>query len=178
MANSYDQEQRRLSQESLQIALFSLMKVQPFASITVSELCKKAGISRMAFYRNYNSKEEVIVDYFKNYVQPFYQYLSGQPQKNPVVITRAFFEYVDQHTELFEVLIKSGAESLLIREFTNFVSQFYLENVRSIPFEGEYAFYWNSFISAGLYNMTIEWIKNDKKTSIDLLTKLTVQIGG
>lgn len=178
MANSYDQEQRQLSQESLQIALFVLMKNKPFTNITISELCKKAGISRMAFYRNYNSKEEVVVDYFKNYVNPFYQYLSSQKEKDPVTITRAFFEYVDQHTELFEVLIKSGAENLLVREFTQFVSQFYLDNVRSITFEGDYAFYWNSFISAGLYNMTIKWIKNDKKASIDLLTEITVKVGG
>lgn len=178
MANSYDQEQRQLSQESLQLALFSLMKNQLFATITIRELCKKAGISRMAFYRNYNSKEEVVVDYFKNYVQPFYQYLSNQKEKEPVAITRAFFEYVDRHTELFAVLIKSGVENLLIKEFTQFVSQFYLDNVQSIPFEGDYAFYWNSFISAGLYNMTIEWIKNDKETSIDLLTEIAVKVGG
>lgn len=178
MANSYDQEQRQLSQESLQLALFTLMKEQSFTTITISELCKKAGISRMAFYRNYHSKDEVVVAYFRNYVQPFYQYLSNQKEKDPVAITRDFFEYVDRNTELFAVLIKSDAENLLTREFTKLVSQFYLDNVRSIPFEGDYAFYWNSFISAGLYNMMIEWIKNDKKTSIDLLTEIAVKAGG
>lgn len=178
MANAYDQEQRQLSQESLQLALFALMKTQTFASITISELCKKAGISRMAFYRNYDSKEAVVVDYFKNYVQPFYQHLSAQEHKDPMAITWAYFDYVDQHTELFEVLIKSGAENILVQEFTQFVSQFYLDNVRTIPFTGDYAFFWNSFISAGLYNMTIEWIKHDKKTSIELLTEIAVKIGG
>lgn len=178
MAKTYDQEQKQISLESLQTALFLLMKEQPFSDITITALCKKAGISRMAFYRNYDSKKEVITDYFRNQIQPLYQLLSALPVMEATTVTRTFFQYVDAHTELFEVLIGSGAEELLVQEFMRLVSQFYLDNVKTIPFEGEYAFYWNSYVSAGLYHMTIQWIKNGKQTSIELLTQIAVKIGG
>ncbi|WP_164506278.1 hypothetical protein [Lacticaseibacillus hegangensis] len=58
------------------------------------------------------------------------------------------------------------------------VSQFYLANVKSIPFTGDYGKYWNSFICAGLYNMTIDWIKDGKTASKALLAEIIRKIGG
>lgn len=178
MANPYSKEQKQLSQESLQIALFSLMKVKKFNEISVSELSKKAGISRMAFYRNYDSKEDVLGDYFDRSILPFYQFLNQIEDKQPTMISRSYFEYIDLHSELFEVIISSGSESLLISHFTHFVSKFYLDNVSSIPFTGDYARYWNSFVSAGLYQMTIDWIKDQKKTPISLLAQVASKLAG
>ncbi|WP_225418555.1 TetR/AcrR family transcriptional regulator [Loigolactobacillus iwatensis] len=50
------------------------MKTQQFQEISISTLCKRAGISRMAFYRNYDSKEAVLVDHFDHYVRRFMNY--------------------------------------------------------------------------------------------------------
>ncbi|WP_225418553.1 TetR-like C-terminal domain-containing protein [Loigolactobacillus iwatensis] len=100
------------------------------------------------------------------------------PKKDPDVISEAYFEYVDENSGLFETLVKSGAESILMARFTFYVDQFYLNNVRTISFEGDYARYWNSFLSAGLYNMTIQWIKDGRKAPIHLLAKLAVKVGG
>ena len=52
-------------------ALVKLTQEKALSSISVTELCQAAGVSRMAFYRNYDSKEgvftarleEVIADY-------------------------------------------------------------------------------------------------------------------
>lgn len=154
------------------------MKQKQFAAISISELVKKAGISRMGFYRNYNSKEAVLIDYFDQYVTPFYQILTQLPEKNPVVISHAYFDYVNAHSELFEVLISSGAEDILSKRFNHFVSQFYVDNVRTISFEGDYARYWNSFIAAGLFRMTIDWIKDGKQAPVDLMAKIALKVAG
>lgn len=178
MSNPYSQEQRQLSRESLRTALFELMKKRSYADITISELCKKAGISRMAFYRNYESKDAVFLDYFDEYTKPFYAFLNGLSTKEPSFISQAYLQYVDEHSEIFEVAIQSGAEYVLAPRFSYFVSQFYLANVKSIPFTGDYAKYWNSFICAGLYNMTIDWIKDGKTASRALLAEIIRKIGG
>ena len=46
------------------LALMRLMRNKSLPSISVTELTKKAGISRTAFYNNYSSVEDVIVKYF------------------------------------------------------------------------------------------------------------------
>jgi AcrR family transcriptional regulator len=178
MPNQYRQEQKQLSQESLQLALFALMRQQTFQSITISALAAKAGISRMAFYRNYPSKEAVLKDYFDAYIQPFYQFLAQLPDKQATFISQAYFQYVDEHSDLFEVLLKSGAEPILNQRFTYFVTQFYRDFVQSRPFTGAYAHYYTQFVAAGLYQITLDWIKAGKQTPRQLLAQIAAQLAG
>lgn len=55
----HSEELNKLVVESLQGALLKLIKIKPYDSITVTELCKKAGVSRMAFYGNFSSKDDI-----------------------------------------------------------------------------------------------------------------------
>ena len=52
------------TQDCAFLALTKLIRNKPLSSISVTELTKKAGISRTAFYNNYNSVEDVIAKYF------------------------------------------------------------------------------------------------------------------
>ena len=56
----HSEELNRVVIESLQGALLQLIAKKSYDSITVTELCKKAGVSRMAFYGNFESKDEII----------------------------------------------------------------------------------------------------------------------
>ena len=49
------------SQRQIADALMALLAEKPFAQITVSELCKAAGISRQTFYTLFTSRENVMV---------------------------------------------------------------------------------------------------------------------
>ena len=55
-------ESNRVTKECLQIALMTLMGKKDFDKITITEITTLAGVSRTAFYRNYESKEAIIED--------------------------------------------------------------------------------------------------------------------
>ena len=42
-------------------ALLELMHKKSFSHITISELIQTAGVARVSFYRNYDSKEDVLI---------------------------------------------------------------------------------------------------------------------
>ncbi len=52
--------------ESITTALLCLMEKKPFEDITITELCQKAGVGRVSFYRNYNSKQDILLDYLSS----------------------------------------------------------------------------------------------------------------
>ena len=54
-------ESNALVRDCLKTALLELMKERSYKEVSVSELCRKAGVSRMAFYRNY----QVVNDLFR-----------------------------------------------------------------------------------------------------------------
>ena len=55
----------RTSQKNIACALLELLEEKPFSRISVSELCKAAGISRQTFYSLFESKDNVITYIFQ-----------------------------------------------------------------------------------------------------------------
>jgi len=56
----HSEEQNKIVCESLQDALILLIKTKPYDNISITELCKKAGVSRMSFYGNFKSKDDIL----------------------------------------------------------------------------------------------------------------------
>nr|WP_027871657.1 TetR/AcrR family transcriptional regulator [[Eubacterium] cellulosolvens] len=55
-----NRESNQLTRECLQLSLMHLMSEHPYEKITVSEIVRRAGVSRTAFYRNYTEKEDIL----------------------------------------------------------------------------------------------------------------------
>ncbi|MGN1227180.1 MAG: TetR/AcrR family transcriptional regulator, partial [Christensenellales bacterium] len=46
--------------DCISTALFELMEKKDFHKIKITEIIERAGVSRMGFYRNFKSKEDVV----------------------------------------------------------------------------------------------------------------------
>lgn len=55
-----NKESNQITKEAIETALLFLLEKKDLQQISISELVKKAGVSRNAFYRNYKSKEEIL----------------------------------------------------------------------------------------------------------------------
>ena len=52
----------RIARESLKMAIMQLLAEQTLADISITDLVRRAGVTRSAFYRNYASKDALIED--------------------------------------------------------------------------------------------------------------------
>lgn len=77
-----NEESNKLTIECLEQALIILMAEKPFNKITITEIVKKAGVSRTAFYRNYNTKEDIIQKYLTETVDNIYTLMELQYIEN------------------------------------------------------------------------------------------------
>ena len=57
-----NEESNKVTKECLRTAMFKLMGREGYEKISITEIAKHAGVSRVAFYRNYSSKEELVED--------------------------------------------------------------------------------------------------------------------
>ena len=67
--------------ESITDALLILMKEKPLSEINVSELCNKAGVSRVSFYRNFTSLEDILIKYLKKCTDDWWVEFSKRAKK-------------------------------------------------------------------------------------------------
>ncbi len=95
--------------ESLTEALFILMRKKPFEEITITEISKLAGVSRISFYRNFDSKEDVLVKYlFEKSMDAFSKYQAQSTQEKLI----AMFKSIDHLHEVVDLLYQQNLSHL------------------------------------------------------------------
>ncbi len=57
------------SRDCMVQALIQLLKTKSLSNITITELTERAGVSRMTYYRNYHSLDEIFSSYLKDLVE-------------------------------------------------------------------------------------------------------------
>ena len=65
------------SQHMIADALFSLMRRKPFQQISVTEICREAGIGRKTFYRHFEMREDVIEYQLENMRMEYQNGMNG-----------------------------------------------------------------------------------------------------
>ena len=138
-------EQAKLnSQRCIKTALLYLLKQKKYDDISMSEIIRKSGVSRMGVYNNYKNKDEILIDLYRQPLEEIFTTLGVSIYANLEWI----FSTAYRHKEAIRTLIDAGLAytflSLMNERFENTSKSFY------IPL-------WNGMI----YNAVIEWVKSD-----------------
>ena len=103
-----NKESNRFTRECLQTALIYLMGEKSFEKISISELVRRSGVSRTAFYRNYSSKEEILNEACTSILDHLSASLSDtRYQSNPVLWYHDFFQAIKEHSGVFQLFLQA-----------------------------------------------------------------------
>lgn len=109
-----EQTLNSIVKECITSALLELMQERPLSDITITELVKKAGVGRITFYRNFDSKEDVIVKHLKKLTAQWRQKYDRNPTED---IVCSFFRYLYSIRDLLGLLYKSDLWYIIDRCF-------------------------------------------------------------
>ena len=106
-----NKESNQLTRECLQLALIHLMGVQPYEKITVSEIVRRAGVSRTAFYRNYTDKEDILNELGSKLVQSISE-LTERPElrEAPRQWFKDVFHIIRENRDTIALLDQAGIQ--------------------------------------------------------------------
>lgn len=162
-------EANKLTRECIFTALMILMEKMDFRQITITDITNKAGVSRMAFYRNYRLKEDILTDYLD---ELFEMYIAEVYQDFPVdeyQIAYRFFSYFRQHNNLIINLIKADLTLLILKRFDVYLISIFEVIFKNLTQKSKYEI---DFVSGGLYKVLIEWINGGLKESDDEMAEI------
>ncbi len=100
--------------ESLTEALLLLAAQKPLKDVNVSELCARAGVSRVSFYRNFKSKEDILVQHLSACTDAWWLEFSKLPEQE--FYAKFWPELIGlyrQNQELILLLYRNDASHLL-----------------------------------------------------------------
>lgn len=146
--------------ESITNTLFSLMAKKSLADIHITELVDGAGVARASFYRNYCSKEDVLVTLIRDILDEFWDETSMEQgsfytYENVLLSFRYFKKYRDYVLDLY----RAGFLSVLLEELNHFHES--VEGSMASSSIEKYQLY--LYIGA-LLNTAVVWLSTDEKT--------------
>lgn len=165
------------SQQQISGAMMRLMQQKPFAQITISELCREAGISRQTFYTLFSSRENVMVFTLQArycdapHIEP--PDPSAEADSALRRLCHGYSEYLQKNQRLIKTLVDNHIDYLLYDSFYGA-----LENCACFlgdldPCTRRYAV---DFYAGGISSVARRYALEDCSTSADRLEELLIKL--
>ncbi|MDN6016405.1 MAG: TetR/AcrR family transcriptional regulator, partial [Lactiplantibacillus plantarum] len=122
-ATNHAQAIKKDSQTYLTTALLQLLRTHDLDTITVTQVVKRAGVSRMAFYRNFTTLEDLLSTYFTPAIAARFQdVLQHVPANQKLLAMGQFFSDFAPTLRLAE---QRGFENIIQQLFNTNMTNYY-----------------------------------------------------
>lgn len=149
--NMNNEQKNSYVKKQITAALVSLLKEKSIADISVKELTQKAQVGRVSFYRNYQTKEDILREEADRLIKEWGRRYETNPESSPETLFPSLFDFYREHKEYFTILYQAGMASVMLETILNTIQiTDEMENLEA---------YLKSFWAYGIYGWMIEWIK-------------------
>lgn len=164
-ATEHSQKIKQDSQEYLITALLQLLETKDLKDITVTQVVKRAGVSRMAFYRNFETLDDVLIAYIEPKINvSFENIINRLPQDQKLNALGTLFEEI---SDTLKMAVNKHYESIIQNIFNKNMTKFYDQTIDWSQFTAMQRKYWVKFMSAGVYAIWREWLISGQTEDIN-----------
>ncbi len=161
-----NEEINRITKDSIQEALVYLLSKKDIDDISVTEIVKKAGVSRTAYYRNYQSKEDILKDFSMNVFNLIFSQLDREDfAKDPKNWYRFIFTQIKNNARIVKLVVKARlytAEEFLPKS-----------DLTMLSINEQYQIF---AMESALVNLIQKWVEEDFVLSVEEMTELCFKL--
>lgn len=162
------------SQKWILQALLDLMQENSYVKISVSEICRKAGLDRRTFYRNFSSKQDVLEHYVELLKREYMMEFCKIDHADKYSATLMFFNFWEKHLSFIRNIQNCGLSNFVFDQFTKFSGeqQELLSNIEN----DKKADYILAFRIGGFWNVMVTWAADPTYSSPKELAAIISQL--
>lgn len=163
------------SQQWIIQALLDLMEKTEYDKISVSGICRKADLDRRTFYRNFESKNDVLEQYIRLLGEEYIKNYATRDIPCKYTAAKIFFEFWSRHIPFIRNIKKCGLSDFIFQRFEKFTKEHteLLTNngVMDCPIE-----YVLTYRIGGFWNVMLTWAAKDVILPPDEMASIISQI--
>ena len=165
-------ESNLFTKECIRTALLYLMGVDGFEQITVTEIIKRAGVSRGGFYRNYQSKEEVLQEICSELLRYILDYMTEHRfYENTRLWLIDFFRNIAENQVAYKLLVNAQVPKNIVLEFDEGRILKKLQRNDSALEQ-----YRALVIAKGITESVVVWVRNGMKETPEEMAEIMLEI--
>ena len=138
-------------------ALLDLLREKKLADISISELTGRAGIGRVSFYRNYQTKEDILREESDRLIREWGKLYEENPESSPEMLFPSLFDFYREHRVFYTTLYEAGMSTIMMDTIVS--------TIQITPEMQNLEAYMKSFWAYGIYGWMLEWIKRGMQES-------------
>lgn len=101
-------EVNALTKECIVTALLRLMETNNYSSISITDITNLAGVSRMAYYRNYKSKDEILINHLIDRETQLLEGLHGQKANDLHGMIKILSGFFQENADVIQAIYDAG----------------------------------------------------------------------
>ncbi|WP_080848923.1 TetR/AcrR family transcriptional regulator [Cytobacillus gottheilii] len=161
------------SQKYIMEALNALLHEQRLQDITVTDICKKAGVARVTFYKYYSTIYDVMRATVDEKVEQFSGKIANlDPHSDLQRIIEYVIEVLDYSEGILKNIINSNMSGILLDYINYGIEMITEEDVKNNKISRTQVL----FLSGGIFNIIHDWIKRGSKESPQLLAQELIKL--
>lgn len=165
-----NKESNKITRECIEAALILLMQKKEYNEITISEIVKRAGVSRTAYYRNYESKDDILKNLLHHVISNInaaisqFSYVTEQES-----YWNALFVTTKAHAKSIYALLKAGFGHIILEEITKHMIVDIMEKDMKSKYD---MIFW----SGAVYNVLTKWVQSGMEQTEDEMVQICLYI--
>lgn len=162
------------SQTEITGTLLQLMRLYPYPEITVKQILLEAHVARKTFYRNFQSKDDVLDSYITGIMHQYAQSLKQQTSSRLSDILDIIFSFCVQNKEFLLLLRNNHMMHVLLEKWNTLIPILHeqIVNADCTLFHGfseKQVSYIIAFNVGAVWNIIMKWIEYDMLDPADVI---------
>lgn len=164
-----NKERNNFVKQSITKTTICLLSEKELSSISISEICSAANVSRNSFYRNYDSVQDILKGHVRNLLTDWDTTYKASGKNTNYELYGSLFGHLKENSDFYLLLEQRGLFDLVLDVL--------LELFGPKPELPNMWAYTISFIQYGTYGWIKEWISRGMQESEDEMAKLLSEHG-
>ena len=144
--------------------LLDLLKKYDLNKISISALCESAGVGRASFYRNFNSKEDVLKKHDQRLIELWGKDYENNPNSTAESLIPSLISHYKKNQEFYSILYRKNLSYIVLDTI--------LYACKLQEKELNIEVYATAFIGYGLFGIINEWIARGMTETEEELLKI------
>ncbi len=172
----------KLTKQLLSDALIGMLQEMPLRSVSIRDLCERAGINRTTFYHHFGSQYDLLDEIMQHYLDDIAEQLaSADAGSRDSVRERVstVFSYLENHLTLSRLLLNSNADPRFPERLFSLpkITDLLRAALTDYPDGGRREAV-ISFAVYGSYRLLLDWINRDERPPCDQQAALILELAG
>jgi AcrR family transcriptional regulator len=150
-------------------SLLFLMRKKVFTDISIGEITVKAGVNRSSYYRNFDSKDDIIKHFFNKIVFELMENIKPQNKLSLKDYLLIMFSHFYQYKKELLLIHKNRLSHLILEALNETFTKIEEKKL----FEELFRIYYHT---DGIYNSFILWFADDMCQTPERMTELSMGI--